>query len=148
MVSKPTYEELEQEAAELKLVETKILNLEKQHWDILETLPDMAFQMRVLKPDVTPEEKKKVLSYIEEIKGANENNIDEIVKEISSQLLPFIDGTIIYANKTATTLLEYSLDKLQNMNMVELVAPEHIGIILENTLRIFWEKTEVIQNMI
>lgn len=140
MADKPTYEELEQKAAEYKLVETEMLKPEKQHRDFLETLPDMAFQVRVFKPDVTPEEKKKVLSYIEEIKGANENNIDEIVKGVSNQLFPFLDGTVIYANKTALTLLEYPPDKVGNISMAELFAPEHIGIVLENTLRIFWEK--------
>jgi len=127
---------LEMEEAR-KRAEKALRESEERYRNFLETLPDMVYTLRIFRPDITLEEKEKILNCIDEIKSANEDDVDGVITGVSDQLLPFIDGTILYSNKMASAILGYSLDRLGDINMAEIVAPEYLETALNFILTLF-----------
>jgi len=130
------YQSSVQDITERKQAEEALRESEKKHREFLENLPDMVYELRVFKTDVSPEQREEILAFIDEIKGASDDALEEALGKAGDRLLPFIDGTILYANKTASQLLGYSLEKLGSINMAEILAPEYFEEVLKNTWKI------------
>ena len=126
---------------ERKQVEKNLWESEKKYREFLETLPDLVYELRIFRPDVTKVEKEKILNYIEKIRVASEEMLEEVVKKVIKELSPFLDGTITYANKRTFEILGYSPDRLGNIKVYDVIAPEHIEFSLINVMKIIAQKS-------
>ncbi|MBU2547283.1 MAG: PAS domain S-box protein [Proteobacteria bacterium] len=122
-------------------VEEALRNSEKTLYQFLENLPDMLYRFRLLRPDLTEEKKSRAMSLIREIRAASPETIDEVIERCLPILPPFLDGTVVYANRTASTLLGYPLDLVGRIRIDEILAPEHLEAAIRNTLKnLYYER--------
>jgi PAS domain S-box-containing protein len=110
--------------------------------DFLNKLPDMVYELRLFRENITEEEKNVILDLVGEIQRAKEKKLDEIVEKVLGQLAAYVDGTILYSNLKAEQTLGISLERLGEITMAEIIAPEYLMVTLKNAFKILSQKTQ------
>ena len=130
------------DVTERQQTEEALRESEEKYRTFLEKLPDMVYELRIFRPDVTSDEKKHIQHCVDQIQHGSGEELDSVVAEVGEQLIPYFDGTIIYANETSVAKLGYPLDKLSKINMAEIIATEQLELALKNTLKIFFQGSQ------
>ncbi len=102
---------------------------------------DMYYELRLFR-ELTPEEQNEINPYIEKIKKAPEDELEEVAKKAAPILSGYLDGTILDANPTAAEFLGIPLNRAGKITMGELIAPEDLPTAIENALKILNQKTQ------
>lgn len=108
----------------------------------IKSLPDIVYELRLFREDISEEEKREVLSLVREIQKSSEDKLDEIVEKLCERLAGYVDGTILYSNLKAEQTLGISLDRVGDITMAELIAKKHLAIALKNAFKILSQKVQ------
>jgi PAS domain S-box-containing protein len=129
-----------QDITERKKEEEELRVSEEKYRTFLENLPDIVYELRLFKEDVTKEEKEKILGYINEIKNANEEMLDNVIEKVSQELIPYLDLSIIYVNQRALEIMGYSKDTIGKITSPEVMVPEQRAKVIKNIFKNFTGK--------
>jgi PAS domain S-box-containing protein len=120
-----------------KQAERELQESQARFRDLVERLPDVFYQIRVFRPDLTPEERDQVDRGIRDLKESDSGRIDSVLDRLVDELGPYLDMTITYANQTAGQVLGYPLDQVGSVTLALVLDPKEMARAERDTLRIF-----------
>ena len=63
-----------------KKIERAESPLEKKYREFMENLPDMVYEVRIFKPDVSPREERKIIKYVDKIRNAGQESLAGVIE--------------------------------------------------------------------
>ena len=106
----------------------------ERYFAFLDSLPEMVFEMRAFKPALSNADEKALMSLLEDLKTIARDTPMEILDKYIHSILPFMDGSIVFANKTILNVLGYEAREIEKLKLTDFLSPSQFKIAMQNLL--------------